>query len=50
MRYDVVTPEVERVLADRLGDQLTIERLDCGHLVYWERFDDTVAVVRNFLG
>jgi lipase len=48
-RSDFVTPEVEAALLDRFGDQLHLVRLDCGHLVYWERFDDTAAAIAAFL-
>ncbi len=39
---------VDRLRAE-LGDQLRVERLPCGHMLYWEAFDDTVALVRGFL-
>lgn len=44
-----VTPAVEAGLAGLLGDHLATVRLDCGHLLYWERFDDTATAVRDFL-
>lgn len=44
-----VTPAVEAGLAGLLGDHLTTVRLDCGHLLYWERFDETATAVRDFL-
>lgn len=34
----------------QLGDRLTIEDLDCGHMVYWEAFDDTARALSRFLG
>jgi lipase len=44
-----VTPAVEAGLAGLLGDHLATVRLDCGHLLYWERFDETAGAVRDFL-
>lgn len=44
-----VTPAVEAGLDRLFGDHLTTVRLDCGHLLYWERFDATAAAVRDFL-
>jgi lipase len=44
-----VTPEVESGLATLFGDLLTTVRIDCGHLLYWERFDDTAAAVQEFI-
>jgi lipase len=49
MRADFVTPEVEAELADRFGSSLTTVRVDAGHLLYWEQFDETAAVVAGFL-
>lgn len=48
-RAPFVTPEVEAGLTALLGDALTTARIDCGHLLYWERFDDTAAAVRGFV-
>lgn len=48
-RAELVTPEIEAGLADRLGEHLATVRIDCGHMLYWERFDDTAAAVREFL-
>lgn len=44
-----VTAEVEAGLGALLGDALTVVRIDCGHLLYWERFDDTARTVRTFV-
>lgn len=44
-----VTPEIEADLRAQLGDQLSLVRLDCGHMVYWEDFAGTVAAVNGFL-
>jgi lipase len=44
-----VTPEVEAGLAALLGDAITTARIDCGHLLYWERFEETAAAVRAFV-
>lgn len=48
-RADIVTPEAIAGLERLLGDQLTTVHLDCGHMLYWERFDDTAAAVTGFL-
>jgi len=48
-RAPFVTPDVEADLRAQLGDQLSVVRLDCGHMVYWEAFDDTVVAVNTFL-
>lgn len=48
-RAPFVTPEIEADLRAQLGDQLSLVRLDCGHMVYWEDFPGTVAAVREFL-
>ncbi len=44
-----MTPEIEADLRAQLGDRLTVVRLDCGHMVYWEDFPGTVAAVTRFL-
>ena len=44
-----VTPEIEADLRAQLGDQLSLVRLDCGHMVYWEDFPGPVDAVREFL-
>ncbi|MFN8022419.1 MAG: alpha/beta fold hydrolase [Acidimicrobiales bacterium] len=44
-----VTPEIDADLRAQLGDQLSLVRLDCGHMVYWEDFPGTVAAVNGFL-
>lgn len=48
-RAQFVTPAVEAALGARFGDQLTTVHLDCGHMVYWERFDETAAAVAALL-
>lgn len=48
-RAPFVTPEVEADLRAQLGEQLSTVRIDSGHMLYWERFDDTVAAVSAFL-
>lgn len=44
-----VTPAIEDGLLRLFGEQLTTVHIDCGHLLYWERFADTVAAVVAFL-
>jgi lipase len=48
-RADFVTPEVEARLAALLGDHLRTVAVDSGHMVYWERFDETAAAIVDFL-
>jgi lipase len=45
----IVKPVVEEALAVRFGHLLQTERIDCGHMLYWERFDETAAAVNAFL-
>jgi lipase len=45
----IVKPAVEVALAERFGAQLRTERIDCGHMLYWERFEETAAAVNAFL-
>ena len=49
-RAGVVTPSVLDHLSEQLGPDLEIATLDCGHMVFWDRFDDTADVVAAFLG
>jgi lipase len=39
---------IEQMRGD-LGPRLTHHTLDCGHVVYWEVFDEVVAQLRAFL-
>jgi lipase len=34
----------------QFGDLLTVERIDCGHMLYWEALDETAALVSNYFG
>lgn len=45
-----VTPAVRDGLAALLGDQLSVLDLDCGHMVYWDCFDEVAGALRTFLG
>jgi lipase len=45
----IVRPDVVAALTEELGAALTIRRIDCGHMLYWERFEETAAAVRQFL-
>ena len=36
-------------LSSDLGDRLSVHWIDAGHMVYWDAFDDLVAVLRPFL-
>ena len=46
----VVTPSVVGHLSGQLGPDLVVTTLDCGHMVFWDRFDDTADLVEAFLG
>jgi hypothetical protein len=48
-REDIVRPELRAALERDLGDRLTTVELDCGHMVYWDAFDETAAALRAFL-
>lgn len=49
-RAGIVTPEALAGLQSLLGEHLTVAHLDSGHMLYWERFADTAALVTDFLG
>ncbi|HWL45308.1 MAG TPA: alpha/beta fold hydrolase [Ilumatobacter sp.] len=48
-RADIVTPDALAGLRRLFGEHLTVEHLDSGHMLYWERFDDTARLVTDFL-
>lgn len=48
-RAGLVTAEVEEGLHRLFGPLLSVVHLDCGHMLYWERYDDTAAAVTGFL-
>ena len=48
-RPRIVTPPVSAALRGGLGDLYEEVALDCGHLLYWERFAETAALVEAFL-
>jgi hypothetical protein len=35
---------------NQIEDRLTVVDLDCGHIVYWEAFEETARAVWDFLG
>lgn len=47
-RAQLVTARIEASLAELFAGQLTTEHLDCGHMLYWERFDDTADAIIRF--
>jgi lipase len=47
---DLVSPAAEAGLQALFRDALQVVHLDCGHMVYWERFEDTAAAITSFLG
>ena len=46
MQEEIVRPELRASLARDLGDRLTTVEIDCGHMLYWEAFDETAAALR----
>jgi lipase len=46
---EIVRPELRASLARDLGDRLATVELDCGHMVYWDSFDETASALRAFL-
>jgi lipase len=46
---EIVRPELRASLQRDLGDRLTTVELDCGHMLYWDAFDETAAALRGFL-
>ena len=49
LQEELVRPELRAALARDLGDRLTTVEIDCGHMVYWDAFDETAAALRGFL-
>jgi lipase len=49
LQEEIVRPELRASLARDLGDRLTTVELDCGHMLYWDAFDETVGALRGFL-
>ncbi|MET0145245.1 MAG: alpha/beta hydrolase [Ilumatobacteraceae bacterium] len=48
-RAGLVSDDVVVGLDAMLGDDLHVVRLDCGHMLYWEAFDETAAAIDAFL-
>jgi lipase len=48
-RADFVTAEVEAGLAHLFAPDLRSVHLDAGHMLYWDRFDETADAVEAFL-
>jgi lipase len=46
---EIVRPELRASLKRDLGDRLTTIELACGHMLYWDAFEETVAALRGFL-
>lgn len=44
-----VTDETVAALRRLFGEHLETATIDCGHMLYWERFDDTATTVARFL-
>ena len=49
LRHGTTTEAALEQLRADLGSRLTHHTLDCGHVVYWEVFDEVVAELRAFL-
>ncbi len=48
-RAGLVADDTIELLRAMFGDLLRVEHLDCGHMLYWDDFDGTVAAVAPFL-
>jgi hypothetical protein len=48
-RAEIVTAETEAGLLALFGTLFRVVHLDSGHMLYWERFDETAAAVAAFL-
>ena len=48
-REDYVTPALRAALDRDLGPRLTVRTLDVGHMVFWDAFEATAAIVAAFL-
>ncbi len=48
-RAELVTPDIEAGLVALFGGQLDVVHLDSGHMLYWDRFDETAAAITSFL-
>jgi lipase len=48
-RADFVTGDVEAGLARLFAPDFRSVHLDAGHMIYWDRFDETAAAVERFL-
>jgi lipase len=46
---EIVRPELRVSLARDLGERLTTVEIDCGHMLYWDAFDETAAALRAFM-
>lgn len=47
-KADLVTPAIEKALTALFKGRLQIERIGCGHMLYWERFDETADAITRF--
>jgi lipase len=48
-RADFVSDAVIADLHEQLDPHLTVVTLDCGHMLYWDRFEETATEVAEFL-
>ena len=49
-RAQLVHDDTVAGLRALLGDDLQVERIDAGHMLYWDQFDRTAELVVRFLG
>jgi lipase len=49
-KADFVSPELVAALRERLGDDLTVREVDCGHVVYIEQPAEVGSLLREFFG
>jgi len=45
----MVGPALVDALGRDLGDRVTVQGLEAGHMVYWDAFDETAALLRSWL-
>jgi lipase len=48
-REDYVMPALRSALERDLGSRLTVRTIDVGHMVFWDAFETTAAIVAAFL-
>jgi lipase len=49
LKDGMVGPALVDALERDLGDRLTVQGLEAGHMVYWDAFEETAALLRSWL-